>query len=179
MFCFIVSLFTYSDEQEKFELLYRQYCNLMHYSAFQVLRDNGLAEDAVSEAFIRIYRNLHKIDSPIPSNRTAAFVVTITRNVALTIIKKEKKKETVPLEERYADDTVLEDSVVSRMTQRQILDSVNRLSEELRQVFLLYYAYDMTHAEISSALNISANTAAVRLHRARKKLAKIVSEMEI
>ena len=176
MLCFTI-LLVYSEEQQKFELIYRQYCNLMHYSAFQILRDNGLAEDAVSEAFIRIYKNLHKVDDVVPSNRTAAFAVTITRNVALSMIKKEKKKETVPLEEYYADDTVLEETVASRMTQQQILTAVDQLSEELRQVFLLYYAYDMTHAEISSALNISANTAAVRLHRARKKLAKIVSEM--
>lgn len=53
-----------SGEEEAFAYLYSHYKGLMLQKAYAILHDRMLAEDAVSEAFLRIYRNRHKVDDP-------------------------------------------------------------------------------------------------------------------
>ena len=85
-------------DEDKFEKIYEQYGRLMYSKAYEILQDHYLAEDAVSEAFIRILKNLRKLDDEVPSARTASFVVTVVKNVALTMIQKENTVEVVSFE---------------------------------------------------------------------------------
>ena len=56
--------FSSAEEKDAFEYIYTRYKNLMLQKAYAILHDRMLAEDAVSEAFIRIYKNsFHK---PVP-----------------------------------------------------------------------------------------------------------------
>jgi len=167
--------FSSESEQDKFEYLYSKYKNLLLKKAYDILRDYALAEDAVSEAYIRIYKNLHKIDDPT-SNRTIAFAVTIVKNAALTILARERRFPVEEYDETQPDSFDLEESVLSAVSSQQIFEMMEQLGEELRSVFLLRYAYDYSLKEVGKILNISENNAAVRLHRAKKKLAQIVTE---
>jgi len=173
----MVLIFTFSTEsdQNKFEYLYMKYKNLLLHKAYDILKDYALAEDAVSEAYIRIYKNLRKIDDP-SSNRSIAFVVTIAKNVSLTMLSKEKRFTAEEYDETLPDSVDLEESVFDSISSQQIYAMIDTLGEELRSVFLLRYAYDYSLKEVGALLNISENNAAVRLHRAKKKLAQIVAE---
>ena len=170
----LVFVFTNESDQEKFEFLYQRYKNLMLHKAYDILRDYSLAEDAVSEAYIRIYKNLHKIDDPT-SNSSIAFVVTIVKNVSLTMLSKEKRMPVEEYDESRPDSFDLEESVLAAVSTQQIHEIIEQLGEDLRSVFLLRYAYDYSLREIGTLLKISENNAAVRLHRAKKKLAEIVT----
>jgi RNA polymerase sigma-70 factor (ECF subfamily) len=185
----LVFAFATAGEASKFEYLYRRYKNLLYYKAWEILRDPMAAEDAVSEAFIRVYRNLDKVDDP-DSPRCAAFLGTIVRNVALTMAK---KRTVTPLpvstnaEEDWndggnnepADPFDLEAAVIDRISEEQIYLIVNRLDEESRTIFVLKYAYDLSHREIASQLGMTENNVTVRLHRARKKLARMINEAAV
>jgi len=171
----LVFAFTSESDQDKFEFLYQKYKNLLLHKAYDILKDYALAEDAVSEAYIRIYKNLHKIDDPA-SNRSIAFAVTIVKNAALTMLSKEKRLPVEEYDEMQPDSFDLEESVIAAISSRQIYEIMGQLAEELRSVFVLRYAYDYSLKEVGTLLNISENNAAVRLHRAKKKLAQIISE---
>lgn len=175
MLC-MTSILLLLNDNDKFNDIYMRYGKLMLYKANEILRDYSLSEDAISEAFIRIYKNLHKLDDFVPSARTASFVTMVVRNVALTMLKRQKNMRELPLDEELRDNRALDDTVVSNMTADEIMKVVDSLGEELRNVFILYYAYEMNHKEISATLGITANLAAVRLHRAKRKLAAILSE---
>jgi RNA polymerase sigma-70 factor (ECF subfamily) len=169
----LVFLFATEWEQSKFEFIFNRYRRLMLHKAYGILQDYALAEDAASEAFIRVYKNLHKIDDP-QSPKCAAFVMTIVQNAALTMRRKQ------PLTEELDGGTGVsfdqEESIVSRLTADHIYRIVGRLSAELREVFLLRYAYDMPHKEIGRVLGVSENNVTVRLHRAKKKLQTLLRE---
>lgn len=45
-------------EQSLFEELYHTYSASMYRVAFSILRDNGLAEDAVQQTFLKIFREI-------------------------------------------------------------------------------------------------------------------------
>ena len=171
----LIFSFASEDERDKFEFIFNKYNKLMLHKAYSVLRDYSLAEDAVSEAFIRIYKNIRKIDDP-SSNRTIAFVVTIVKNVSLTMLKKEKEHTVQEYDDKQQDPFDLEQHILSQLNADHIYRMVDDLGEEMKGVFLLKYAYDHSHKEISRILGISENNVTVRLHRARKKLAVLLQE---
>ncbi|MCL2857500.1 MAG: sigma-70 family RNA polymerase sigma factor [Oscillospiraceae bacterium] len=169
----LVFTFESAGEQEKFEFLYQKYKNLCLKKAYDILGDYMLAEDAVSEAYIRIYKNLHKIEDPA-SNRSIAFVVTIAKNAALTMLARQKSTSQDELDENLEGDFDLEGEALARLDTQEVFAAIGNLGEELRGVLMLKYAHDLSHKDIGKALGISENNVTVRLHRARKKLATIL-----
>ena len=145
----------------------------MLHKAYGILRDYSLAEDAASEAFIRIYKNIHKIDDQ-ESNSTIAFIVTIVKNVSLTMLKKEKEHATAEYDYEQEDPFDLEEHMLSQLGSDYIYQMLDNLGEDMKSVFLLKYSYDLSHKEIGRILNISENNVTVRLHRAKKKLAELL-----
>jgi len=168
-------VFSFASEQErdKFEFIYQKYKNLLLQKAYGILGDYSLAEDAVSEAYIRIYKNLQKIGDPT-SGQSIAFVVTIAKNAALTMLAKEKRNVAGEYDEDQPDSGSLEEDVLAALGSERIRAALGGLSEELHSVFLLKYAYDYSHRDIGEILGISENNVTVRLHRAKKKLAELL-----
>lgn len=173
----MLSFFTFELEQErdKFTYIFNHYKKLMLHKAYGILKDYSLAEDAVSESFIRIYKNISKIDEP-DSPKSAAFIIIIVKNVSLTMLHREKSHTYEEYDDAMEDGFRLEDKVLARMELVRAYEMLERLSEELRSVFLLKYAYDLPHSEIGKLLGISENNVTVRLHRAKKKLVAQMQE---
>jgi RNA polymerase sigma-70 factor (ECF subfamily) len=134
-----------------------------------------LAEDAVSEAYIRIFRNLDKIED-VDSPRSAAFMVTIARNCALTLLGKNRHEaaEEEVLEET-ADPLNIEETVLDALAAEEVYALLDKLDEQLRNIFILKYAYDLPHGEIAAQLGLTENNVTVKLHRAKKKLSGLLS----
>lgn len=169
----IVLSFKTEEDRDKFEYIYSKYKNLLLLKAYGVLNDYMLAEDAVSEALLRIYKNLGKIDDPA-SKQSISFVVTIVKNVALTMLQKKIKNTAEELVVEPGDGFELEEHVVSALSEAEIYNVVGELGEEYKSVFLLKYAYDMSNKEIASMLDIAPNHVGVLLFRAKKKLAAML-----
>ena len=179
----MILIFTFADEREadKFEYLYRKYKNLLYYKAWEILHDHMAAEDALSETMIRVYRNMEKIGDP-DSPQSAAFLATIARNVSLTMLKR-RTAAPAPMadDEDYeepADPFDLEASVLDGISEERLCLVIGRLDEEARNIFVMKYAYDLSHREIAAQLGLTENNVTVRLHRTRKKLAAMVTEAE-
>jgi len=173
---FIIFAFPNEQEQSKFEYIYAKYKKLMLYKADEILNDRYLAEDAVSEAFIRVYKNLHKIDDP-DSGMTASFLSVIVKNTAINILNQNKNISASDIyEEEPPSDFDVEAHVISETVAEGMLDVVDQLKDELKECFLLMYAHDLSYKEIGALLKISESNVAVRIHRAKKKLIKLLKE---
>ena len=170
----IVLSFATEAERDKFEYLYERYKRLLLSKAYGVLRDHMLAEDATSEAFLRVYKNLDKIDDP-DSPRTIAFLVTIVKNAALTLLAKKKKQPLDELDEDKPGKQAAEEDAMSKINTGEIYKKLDALSEDCRSAFLLKYAYGCSNKEIGKLLKISANNAGVLLHRARTRLKTLLA----
>lgn len=173
----LIFSFSSADERDKFEFLYTRYKKLLLHKAYDILKDYALAEDAVSEAYIRVYKNLHKVGDPA-SGRTAAFLVTIVKNVALTLRAAGSRMPVEEYDETVADTFDLEESALATLGSQRIYAAVERLDEELRAAFLLRYAYDCSGKELARLLGTTEANVRVRLHRARKKLAALLEKEE-
>ena len=172
----MILVFTFDtvEERDKFDYLYRKYKDLLFYKAWSVLHDHMLAEDAVSEAYIRIYRNLRKVED-VDSPRTVAFLTTIVRNTALTILSRTKPEIAEEPDENIADTQNLEDDVLSAISSEELVLIIGKLDEQSRNIFLLKYAYDLPHKEIAAQMNTTENNITVKLHRVKKKLSKLAT----
>ncbi|MCL2771890.1 MAG: RNA polymerase sigma factor [Oscillospiraceae bacterium] len=168
-------------EKSKFEYIYDKYKKLLLYKANAILNDYSLAEDAVSEAFLRVYKNLHKIDDP-DSGMTVSFLVVIVKNTAINILNQNKD---IPVsnydmydmsENDWQSDFNVEEEVVSEIVTEAMLKLVDKLKDELKDCFLLMYAHNLSYKEIGKILHISEDNVAVRIHRAKKRLIELLKE---
>ncbi len=163
------------DDRNKAEKIYLTYKNTMLYTARSILHDVCLAEDAVSQAFIRIIDNLHLI-SDINCNRTRGLVVIIVRNISLDMLKHIKNKELIPfddLENTLKDnDNSPIDYIISEESYSLLLLCISKLNKNYTDILRLSLIYNYSNNEIAQLLGISAGNVRVRLHRARQALMK-------
>ncbi len=171
----LILTFETQDEMAKFDYLYNRYKYLLFSRAWAILRDYMLAEDAVSEAYIRIYRNLHKIEGA-DTPRSIAFMVTIVKNCALTLLKRNSFEHANEAFEDTADPYDLEAEVLNGISAQRVYAALDSLDEELKNLFLLKYAYDLSHSEIAAQMGLTENNVTVKLHRTKKKLKMLLSE---
>lgn len=168
-----------NEDKKRFEELYYTYRNLMYRAAFDILKNQQDAEDALQEAFISIAKNFSKI-SEIKCPQTKAFVVIIIRNTSYNMLKK--------IDRRYEADIDIEGLDISdeRSTPFETVEdkySIEQLEKALRQlpqnyfdiIYLTSYM-DNSIKEAADLLGISYDNAKQRLKRAREKLAAILKE---
>ena len=170
--------FTSEIDKHKFEYIYEKYKRLLWLKAYEIVKDHALAEDAVSEAYMRAFKHIKKIGDPdLP--QSVAYLVTIVRNVAIDIYNRQKRTTSIDIASYdEADDFNLEELIEHRDKATKLISLVDGLREELRAVFLLKYAYDMPHKAIANALGITENNVTVRLHRAKTKLIQWAKEAD-
>ena len=180
MLFIMVLSFSSEIDRDKFDLIYKKYRNLMLHKAYDILKDPHLAEDAVSDAFLRIYKNIRKISDPL-SNQSVAFIITIVKNTALTIYRKAGRARGESIDSEALDGVAdggidVESSVITDIEAERIYMLIDGLSERNRQVFLLKYAHGYSHGEIGKMLGMAEGNVTVTLHRAKKVLMGLLRE---
>lgn len=173
MLMLYMSLVETPEEKDKFEELYHQYRALMFYCAKEILKDDGLAEDAVHNAFIKIIRFLDKIDD-VRCNKTKRFVVIVVESSAKEIYRKRRRWMEVPWEEvemnyRFPDKDKAKDL-------SEIEEAIMELPLTYRQIFILKYAQGYRCKEIAVILNMKEGTVRQRIARGKEILYKILKE---
>ena len=165
------------DEQErnKVEQIYNRYYSMMFYIAKGILHDEHLAEDAVSEAFIRIINNIDKIGK-VDCYQTRGFVVILVRNISIDMLRRIKKEQILSLDDVREPvdniDPVFENASIKDACEK-IIDCINRMSNKnYADILHLKIGYGYSNEEISEILNITTDNIKVRLSRARKALIK-------
>lgn len=164
------------EKSVKLEQLYALHKNVMLYTAERILRDYQLAEDAVQKAFMKVLDNLHKIEEP-DCNKTRAFLVIITRNVAITMYNRQKK-QAVPIEEIEQMDCAGGESpfdqVASKESVQTIAQYIGELDKKYADVLMLKFYYEYSDSEIAGLVQTSPENVRVRLHRGKRKLAALL-----
>ena len=82
-----MSLIDNEDDKIKFEDIYGKYKKMMFWIANQILNDERDIEEVVQDSFIKIIRNLDKIEK-INSKKTKSFISIIVKNTAIDVYRK-------------------------------------------------------------------------------------------
>ena len=160
------------DERDRLLLsrIYHQHYGKMMAVALQILSSHSRAEDAVHETFLKIIAHMENIRS-IPEERQVYWVVTVTKNTALDMLRKEGREmamenEMLPLEAAAPDEGEL----------RCLVELIRALPEGYRQVLELRLLAEWSLAEIADELRLNIGTVKTRLARGRQMLIRRMRE---
>jgi RNA polymerase sigma-70 factor (ECF subfamily) len=165
-----------TDEDRSFvEMLYTKYQRDMYGVAISIFHNKSDAEDAVHEAFLRIIENLDKIKL-ISADKLRYYLVIISRNTSLNILKKRNNKNEPVREDldNIEDPERIEDIIDAKFGAAKIKGYIHKLKETDFEVIFMWLILELSSAEIASILNISLGAARQRLHKAKKNFRAII-----
>lgn len=166
-------------EDDKATEIYLKYYSTMLYKAYSILHNKESAKDAVSEAMIKIIKNIDKIGE-VSSYKTRGYIVIIVKNTAFDILKKQKAmpEDPVDLVEDMPDSVIsLIDNFVSEENYQKIINAIHSLPDSLRDVMYMSAVEEYDNKSISKMLNLSYDVVKMRLSRAKKEVRKILNKM--
>ena len=180
----VVTAFLGGEERAFQELVERYQARLLNF-VYRTIGDREKAEDLVQEVFIRVYRHLHRFDR---SKKFSTWAYTIASNLAknelrnrsrnplvlFQAIKKNWQDEDRPLQ--YEDANSRPDDLYRKRHLRELVeDSVARLPEHHREVFVLRELEGKSYEEIAEITSCNLGTVKSRLNRARNSFAEIIA----
>jgi RNA polymerase sigma factor (sigma-70 family) len=122
--------------------------------ARRMLRRQDLAEEAVQDAFLRVWRAARSFDAQKGAART--WLYAILRNCAFTILRDEG---------RFAEDEKSDDaapaaqSAVTRLPESSALRRcLEQLDAQRRTVVVLAYVHGLSHGELAGKLGVPLGT---------------------
>ena len=165
-----------AGDKTAFAELVEKYQKSVHTLAWRKIGDFHIAEDITQEVFLKVYQRLHILKDP---NQFSGWLYVITANLCATWLRK-KRIQTQPLEgtettmiqeDAYSRHVVEERMKTTAESHREVVKKLlAKLKESERTVMTLHYLGEMTVAEISRFLGVSASTIKSRLRRARHRL---------
>ncbi|HQR45080.1 MAG TPA: RNA polymerase sigma factor [Thermoanaerobaculia bacterium] len=149
-----------------FARLFRDHARDVHRFAMYLSGDAALADDIVSETFIRLWNARARIDL----TTVRAYLLTIARNLFLH--ERRLASRRAALDVRMPDGRPdPEVQVGFRRELHTVLAALQSLPEIDRAAVLMRANDGMTYEEIATSLGISLAAAKVKVHRARLRLA--------
>src|SRR5262245_37710173 len=179
----VVTAFLDGEERAFSELVDRYQTRLLNF-IYRTIGDRDRAEDLVQEVFIRVYRHLHRFDR---SKKFSTWVYTIASNLAKNELRNRSRNPLVLFqtmrgahdeEERplqFEDSTTRPDDLYRKRHLRELVEqTVARLPEHHRQVFVLRELEGKSYEEIADITACNLGTVKSRLNRARTAFAAII-----
>lgn len=163
------------EEKSKFERLYHRYRNLIFYIARHILADDFLAEDAVHETFLRILKNLDKINDA-DCHKTKAFIVIVAENIAIDIYRRHKRTAAVSLD--MLDMQVSYPCFDPELLENSVEKAIYALPASYAAALKMKYLLDLDYPEIARILDISEENVRQRVARGKRKLAALLAGEE-
>ena len=158
------------NTEEMFDRLVTEYEMPLKRICFMYLRDMALAEDAVQETFLKIYRGLADFRG---GSSMKTWVIRIGINTCRDMMRSAWHRHTdrsVSPEDLQIPAEDNRDGEEAEALGKAIL----RLPARYKDVILLYYYQDMNQEEIAEALKTSVSSVSRRLKHAREKLRDVL-----
>jgi len=179
----VVQAFLEGNDRAFDELVSRYQVRLLNF-IYRTVGDRERAEDLVQEVFIRIYRHLHRFDQ---SKKFSTWAYTIASNLAKNELRNRSRNPLVlfqtikrhweadhrPLQ--FEDSSSRPDDLFRKRHLRELVEqSVSKLPEHHRVVFVLRELEGKTYEEIAEITGCNLGTVKSRLNRARNSFAAII-----
>ena len=169
-------MFNKKEKCQKIELLYNTYKRLMYKEAFDILKEKGLAEDAVHQSFVKILKYRDDIGE-IEDIKTKNFLMVVCRNSAINLYNQNKKDDKIYLDDdKNVDKEDTTGIVIDHESVRKVVGAIEELPVIYRDTLLLEKVHGYNANEISELLDISVEAVYKRSSRARNLLIKALKD---
>ena len=152
------------------ETCYKLYEQKMYHVAFSILHDEGRAEDAVQDAFLKLMKHEVQFDDAA-SDDCKRYIITVIRNAAINIYNKNKRDSEIMY--LTDNDEHFESAVEMEVESEDDWKSmINRLPSKYYDVVYYLVIKDYSTKETAQKLNITESNVRKRFERAKLMLRK-------
>ncbi|HLZ88870.1 MAG TPA: sigma-70 family RNA polymerase sigma factor [Puia sp.] len=166
-------------DREAFRLVFDKYYRSISYFASKILRDDGFAEDVVSETFRKAWDRRDKFATP---RHLENFLYLVTRNGCISYLRSDRVIQSTAQEwVRIAGDKEAgESSLDLERVQTKLLEVIFEKLEELPggNVLRMAFLEGKSTQEIASELHITENNVYIIKSRSLKALRTLLTKNE-
>jgi RNA polymerase sigma-70 factor (ECF subfamily) len=116
-------------------------------------------------------------------NKFKSWIFTIAKNETMTLLQKYRRESLVDIPQQDVlmhDQQLLPEHLVLNKEMRQtVIQIINSLKPEFRDILILRYYSELSLDEISKVLNIKINTIKTRHMRAKQKIVNELKKQEL
>lgn len=169
------------NNQAAFKFLLDYFWNDVY--GFQLKRTNNEsdAEDITIETFSKAF---DKLDTYNPDYNFKTWLITISKNIHTDLVRKEKirffqNNNVSNVDDFYqiADESPSpEDNIITEQNLAKLLRDIKKLKPAYQEVIQLRYFQEMSYKDIATQLEEPINNVKVKLLRAKKLLAEIITK---
>lgn len=147
--------------------------------ALRLTTDPSRAEDLVQDTVLKAFRSWQSFQ---PGTNIRSWLFTILRNTFINDYRR-RQREPIPMDLeavephasfRAVDDEDPEGTFFSQIVDAKVLEAIDRLPEDFREVLVLSDIENLPYAEIAGVLGIPVGTVKSRLFRARRQLQEVL-----
>ena len=167
-----------NGDDSAFEQLVTLYEKRVYNLALRMSRNHEDALDLSQDIFIRVYKSLPFFKG---ESSFSTWLYSIASNACIDFTRREAKRRTSSLEcDEYFEIPDLRyhpESEAERADLRnQIVNAIDSLSPEHREIIVLREINSLSYGEIAEALDIEVGTVKSRICRARERLCSFLSK---
>ncbi len=174
----LVARVLYGDERA-FEAIVRRHQKLIFNVLVTMLRDHGLAADAMQETFLKAYRALPSFRMDL---ELKPWLLRIATNTGLNMIRSDKRHQAQSLDEELENNQYSEPAspgsmeleVDQKLAVAAVKNALCELPVRQRNIFVLRYQHDLSYSDIANVVGESESNVKTQLFRAREKLRKLL-----
>jgi len=168
-------------KQDDFEALFLNMYDTLYYLAISYVKVTEIAEDLVQDSFIQLWKNRENLEE---NTNTQNYLYTITKNNCLNHLKHLEVKNRYIRNRSLAEVIFLQQSINSLPDsftdlleiKQDLYDAIEKLPEDIREIFKLSRFSDMSYAKIAEKKSISVKTVEAKMSRAIKTLRHLLKE---
>ena len=163
-----------SDEQALGEL-YDRFGRVAYGLALRILRDPTLAEDAVQEAFLQVWRGAGGYRPE--RGKASTWVLKFVHRRAVDLVRREERRRGEPEGSLPEPEGPGADEAVVEHSRREIVkDALSRLPAEQREAIELAYYGGLTQSELAERLSQPLGTIKSRMFTGLQRLNVLLVE---
>ena len=163
------------SEESALAELYDRYGRTAYGLALRILRDQALAEDAVQEAFLAVWRTASRF---VPEKAKAStWILTLAHRRAVDIVRREQRRRAEPLDHapEPAVEGVDEDAFL-RLQRERVQTTLRHLPDAQREALELAYYGGLSQSELAERLGQPLGTIKSRMFTGLSRMRELMEE---
>jgi len=163
------------SEQSALAELYDRYGRPAYGLALRVLRDDTLAEDAVQEAFMSLWRTAPRF---VPERgKASTWILTLVHRKAVDIVRREQVRRTDALVQDAGDQAnAADEEAWLRLQRERVQNALRQLPDQQREAIELAYYGGFTQSELAERLGQPLGTIKSRMFAGLARLRELLEE---
>ncbi len=170
----LLALASRADESALGEL-YDRYGRVAYGLALRIVRDRALAEDAVQEAFLAVWRSAGSFLAE--QGKPSTWILTLVHRRAVDLVRREERRRAEPLEDVAQPTGEATDEEAWLRAQRQVVqEALRKLPHDQREAIELAYYGGFTQSELAERLGQPLGTIKSRMFTGLRRLRELLAE---